>query len=749
MKLFYYTISGTKLRLRLYFLGFRLASIPLKKRVRSKLERLEVQQGKVVFTNFLGKGYGCNPKYITEALRTWQGLSAADEVSQEPSTEGRSQFDLVWLVNNASNEQANFPEGVRLVEAGSMQALQELASAQVWVSNCRLGDYYSGGLKKKENQTYIQTWHGLLGIKKVEAGAQEHLSEAYFKGALLDSACIDYFISPSAFDTKIIKSDFWYHKEILEVGYPRNDLLIAAGEAEQGEGSSSSQQQALVIKQRLGLEAEVGVLLYAPTFRDGSDSVAAYAQLDLERLLGALEDKWQRKFVCLLRFHPNICQQSQAFAAQHGFHDVTFYPDMTELLLISDVLVTDYSSCIFDFSLMQRPAFMVIFDEQAYAEERGFYLKLTDLPFPLARSNDELCQKVAAFDGDRYRAQVSAFQAQQGYYLKSDAAQRCAELIASLCAHDPSQSSAFLDLEDGYRYLKRYLYAARAVVSTNASAEATHHQVASDHSPSDVPTSAEPLRIWQMWWQGAEQAPEFVKRCMASVRHYYGEQVTVLTQDNYRQYVTIPDYVMAKFEQGKISFAAFSDIVRCLLLCEHGGLWVDATCLLTAPIPQAVLDQEVFYFKSVTWSLSPQVPNERMLELLVRIPTYLGAIHSGSSWFLRAKAGSQLMLLLRAMILEYWRNEDKPVDYYWFHLMLTVLIVNLPEARHCYEQMLTLNNRNPHILLTCLEHDFNQSAFEQIKAFSFVHKLTYKDLERAQHNPKSYLNHLLSATDLS
>lgn len=731
-KIFYYTISGTKLRLRIYFLGFRLASIPMRKRVKGKLERMEVQQGKVVFNNFMGKGYGCNPKYITEAL-----------VAREDS----AKLDLVWLVDHASEEQSNVPQGVRTVEAGSTQALQELASAQVWVSNCRMFNYFDSGLKKKENQTYIQTWHGILGIKKVEAAVEEQLGADHVKKALLDSSYTDYFLSPSDFDTQTIKSDFWFGSNILQCGYPRNDLLVASGTE-----SNKPQIVARVtaIKKQLGLDQDVGILLYAPTFR-GGDSVGVYAQLDIERLLQELQAKWQRKFVCLLRFHPNISDQSQAFASQHGYVDVTSYPDMAELLLVTDVLITDYSSCIFDFSLLKRPAFMVLFDENAYAQERGFYLKLSDMPFPLARTNDELAQAVANFDDGAYQTKLQAFQSQQGYYLRDDAGKVCAELIASICAQDPSQSSPHLELESGYCYLKRYLYAAKRVLDNlpQESLEPTSVQTA---DATDLAVDSYGAKgntgstIWQMWWQGQEQAPALVKKCMASVRHYYGDQVVVLTKDNYRQYVTVPDYIITKFEQGKIGFAAFSDIMRCLLLCEHGGLWVDATCLLTAPIPQEVFDQDIFYFKSVTWFLSSQAPNERMLELLVRIPTYLGAIHSGSSWFLRAKQQNLLMQMLRSMILEYWRYEEQAVDYYWFHLMLTVLIVNIPEAAQCYEHMLTLNNRNPHIMLTCLSSDFDSKAFEQMKTFSFVHKLTYKDLDAARKNPKSYLNHVLAET---
>ena len=683
-------------RLRVYLFGIRIFSLNIINYTRRKLNRIDVKLGKIVFINFTGQGYGCNPKYIAqELLRTHYN------------------HEMVWLVENPKMMRKNFPAGIRLVESNSISALEELSSAQVWVSNVRLIDYISRGLKKKPNQIYYQTWHGFLGIKKVERDAETHLSEMYVKYARTDSSYIDYFISPSKFDSYVIARSFWFGGKIIECGYPRNDILT-------NRDNTYSTFLQSEIRDKFGFLSTDLIVLYAPTFRNARD--AKTYNLDFSRLSRVLQEKFQRNCRFIIRFHPNIANESIRFISNlSNCVNVSFYPDMQELLLISDILITDYSSICFDFALLDKPVFLYANDISNYNLERGFYINPISLPFDVAPSNEKLFNNISSFNLKNYIIKITEFKRSQGYFISSSASKIIAEKIINdvkLLRDNPAY------FNENYLYIKQYLYAVNDI-QINEKSNIGH------------------TIIWQMWWQGVDCAPELVKACFHSVAKYYKDHIVIITKYNYRKYLNIPDYIISKFERGFISLTSFSDIVRTLLLSDHGGVWIDSTCLLTSEIPEKILKSEIFYFKSVTWSLNSHVPSEELLNIYNYLPTFLGAIHTGSSWFI-VNNGSQMFKYLKQMILEYWKYESKPIDYFWFHLMLTVLIVNNPIAKDIYTSMITISNRDPHVLQNILNYNYDKELFREIKSTSFIHKLTYKGVENASINKASFYNFIIN-----
>ena len=351
---------------------------------------LPVQNNKVVFCSAGGRGFGDNPKAVALAL-----------MEQQPG------LDLVWLTKDVKIE---LPAGVRPCPYGTPQAVRELSTAKVWVNDSRGGAHF-----KRKNQRYLQTWHG-FALKHIERQAV-NLPEHYVEQCKKDSEMIDLIVSNSAFMTKVYREDFWYDGEIREFGSPRNDILFHANDC----GGK--------VKGFFGLEQDCNLLLYAPTFRDDG-STECYA-IDPAAALAACEKRFGGQWAALLRLHPNAAALSKGLFPYDGKRilDATSYPDMQELLIACDLLITDYSSSMFDYALSGKPCIQFATDVEAYQKGRGFYFPLDGLPFPMARSNEELCGIIAEFDEAAQQKRWSAFTEENGFCEDGHAAQRCAQWI--------------------------------------------------------------------------------------------------------------------------------------------------------------------------------------------------------------------------------------------------------------------------------------------------------------------------------
>lgn len=312
-----------------------------------------IRPSTVVFTSFKGKSYSDSPRYISEALHAL-----------------RPDADIVWQLNDP----AAAPDYVRTVKPRTLQALTALATARCIVDNFNRPLY----MQKSPGQLYVQTWHGDRGFKKIL-----HDMDADLK--FPDGEQIDLAISGSEFGTKIYRSAFRYRGEVLQVGMPRNDALV-----------NGDPDRANATRRALKLE-RVKIMLYAPTFRDATAGKAQQAGFDLSRALDVLEKSTQAHWVCLTRAHDQ--NRSICAAADSRLRDVTDYPEMSDLLLISDLLVTDYSSSISDFALLNRPCVLYQPDLEAFAsDDRAFYYDPRTAPFARAESEAELLELLSRFD---------------------------------------------------------------------------------------------------------------------------------------------------------------------------------------------------------------------------------------------------------------------------------------------------------------------------------------------------------------
>ncbi len=251
--------------------------------------------------------------------------------------------------------------------------------------------------------------------------------------------------------------------------------------------------------------------------------------------------------------------------------------------------------------------------------------------------------------------------------------------------------------------------------------------------------------VWQLWLQGEEKAPELVKRCIQSVReNTQGRPHVLLTQENLSEYLDVPPYILNKYKQGKFSTTHFSDIIRLLLLEQYGGSWIDATVMLTSPLPQDVLNSSVFVFKTPDWCHFSTIPDD--YTFFKHLMPFSNPYHCCSSWFIHVSSPeNRLIRKALNIILAYWKHEDKLVDYYLLHLCLTVAVISDNIAKTQYEKMPQMSNHFPHILQNILAYPYDDKVFSTLKSISFAHKLTYHH-DESLFSEKSYYREIMKVT---
>lgn len=361
----------------------------IKRQIIWNLSFLPIKKKKIVFQNFLGKGYGCNPKYIAEEIIK-QNLP----------------YELVWLCNDLESE---FPKGIRKVKYGSFRAYYELATAKVWIDNVRNGLR----VRKKKKQYYIQTWHGPLGAKCLEKEAENLLSADYVKASKIDGSITDVILANSYLQELQFKRAFWLSKDtqIFKCGLPRNDFLV---------NNIKNIELKNTLREKYGFSLKSYIILYAPTFRDDA-STKGY-QLDFNKILESFCDTRQEECDLIIRLHPNVQKQSSFIQYGEHIHNGTFYSDIQELSLLSDCIISDYSSSIFDFAIMNKPVFICTLDLEEYEQKRGLLREFYELPFPRSNSNEELISQITTFNLEDYSNKIKDYFLENPLYDIGEAA---------------------------------------------------------------------------------------------------------------------------------------------------------------------------------------------------------------------------------------------------------------------------------------------------------------------------------------
>ena len=366
----------------------------------------------IMFEVFMGRQYSCNPKAIYEYITR------------------DSRFDdyrLVWAFRDVEKAK-KIPELSRaeIVKMKSKEYFKTCAEAAFIITNSNLDNRIS----KQPGQTFIQTWHGTplkklrCDIEADSGNANNSLEEIKYRNDV-DMIRYDYFISPSEFCTEKFTSAFnlkelGKEKIIIETGYPRNDILI-----------NYKPERINEIKYKYGIDPDKKIILYAPTFRDNRHDGSGYVydtHLDFDKLRYELG----QDYIILFRAHYFVANQFN-FEKYNGFvYDMSRLDDINELYLISDLLITDYSSVFFDYANLERPILFYMYDLEEYANEiRGFYFDLNILPGPIVKDEDNLILEIKRLENWEKDEKYNSFNKRFNYLDDGRASRRVSEYIIS------------------------------------------------------------------------------------------------------------------------------------------------------------------------------------------------------------------------------------------------------------------------------------------------------------------------------
>lgn len=219
-------------------------------------------------------------------------------------------------------------------------------------------------------------------------------------------------------------------------------------------------------------------------------------------------------------------------------------------------------------------------------------------------------------------------------------------------------------------------------------------------------------KIWLFWMQGEEEAPNIVKKCIESVKNQYQNEyeITILTNKNVKDYIgeksggenNIPDYVFEKHEKKYITNTQFSDILRLCLLAKYGGIWIDATVLLTGKIPENILKSDFFCF-------------------------HCQPFYTINNWLLVAKKNNYIINTMRKVMLEYWKYETIMIDYFMYHIFFDLLLKNNKNFQNDFSKVIKLMDCDYHYELgSHLLHKYDKNLFDNISNKTTIHKLSYR-----------------------
>ena len=367
----------------------------------------------ILFESFYGNSYSCSPKAIYEYMLT-------DERFKD--------FTFVWAFKNPKAKKKYFNDPrTKLVTYNRAKYFEYCSKAKYWITNSRIPDT----LIKKDEQVYVQCWHGTplkrlghdIEIKSVNSTENKKVRNKRYDR---DASMYNYMISPSKFCTEKFTSAFNLknlHKEdvIIEKGYPRNDYLF-----------NYKKSDVKRIKKELNVPLDKKVILYAPTFRDNQHSNNIGYTYSIAVDFDNLKKKIGDEYIVLFRPHYFIANKFN-FDKYKGFvYNVSEYEDINELYIISDILITDYSSVFFDFANLKRPMLFYMYDLEEYKNNlRDFYIDLKELPGPIVETEKKLISEIKNIENydKKYKTKYEKFNKKYNYLDDGKATERVIEVI--------------------------------------------------------------------------------------------------------------------------------------------------------------------------------------------------------------------------------------------------------------------------------------------------------------------------------
>lgn len=351
-----------------------------------------LKKNTILFTSFDGEKVACNPFYIYKYI-----VSASHE------------FDIYWVVMDKVD--TSILEDCKYVIRGSFRYYYLMHTAKFIITNDRINSYF----QFRREQVLINTWHGGGAFKRTFGHPFGFLKWFIKKTNNRDAERTSFFVSSSNKWTDVIaRNSFNFKGEVLPYGYPRNDIFF-----------KENKDIIKTVKKDIGIQENIKVVLYAPTYRPYT--ATDYEGLNIEWLKNAIEDKTGKQCVVLFRGHHLMKRPIKGDCI-----NVSSYPDMQELLLIADIMISDYSSCLWDYSLTYRPCFIFAPDFDKYLMEPGFESDYHEWPFPICKNNKDLIHSIITHNNDLYSRRVDKYLGSYGSYEKGKASEQLVEKLRSL-----------------------------------------------------------------------------------------------------------------------------------------------------------------------------------------------------------------------------------------------------------------------------------------------------------------------------
>lgn len=353
---------------------------------------IPIKDNQLMFMSFRGQ-FSDSPKYIYKYI-----------------TEKTNGLVYVWVSNN---DNQGIPSDCKTVLGKGLLFFYNLIRSKVIVTNDFLNTYYP----RRPGQIIVNTWHGGSPLKTVGMLGTEVKDDDidFFKRHDKIYSC---FLSSSRFmSEEVFRKSFGYTGDIFEIGMPRNAILFR-----------NHKEVEEKVREHFKIPVEKSIALYAPTFRGNAKEggfIRKEQRFDIDKCIKALNIRFGKDFVLLFRAH-------HAFRSVLEGNNVLLasdYPDMQELLCASDVMITDYSSCMGDEALMRKPVFLYCPDLVDYIEERGFYWDIYSLPFPVSTSEEELLNSIKEFDKKAYEIGVEDYLNKLGTFENENADAKAGDII--------------------------------------------------------------------------------------------------------------------------------------------------------------------------------------------------------------------------------------------------------------------------------------------------------------------------------
>ena len=363
---------------------------------------LPIENKKIVF--YTMGGYSGHGRAIAEVLLRWH-----------------VELDMVWVVDDMA---VKVPEGIKTVLfTNKKRVLREMATARCWVYDYLLPLFVS----KRKDQIFIQTKHwSSITLKSFGYRLYRFRNDTYcLKMCDHTSKAIDYIFVGSKFDEETCREGFGFQGNVLYVGSPRSDILFR------------NRQLKEKIYDLYHIEQKYKLALFAPTFRCdvgiNKRFKAGSISLDFKLLKEGLEKKFGGYWKILLRLHPNIAIESNMVKKPKYVIDVSAYAESEELVAASDIMITDYSSIMFEPAFVKKPVFLFAPDKNDYINgERELLIDYSELPFSIAESNEELVSNIENFEEDAYNKQLENFMDKYGVHEDGHASERAAKYVVEL-----------------------------------------------------------------------------------------------------------------------------------------------------------------------------------------------------------------------------------------------------------------------------------------------------------------------------